>query len=67
MEISAFTANSKLADIMSVEGKVEILLQHGVPCVSCSMFGYELQFLEIGAVAQTYGVDLDPLLTDLNA
>lgn len=67
METPLFTANSKLADIMSTEGKVEILLQHGVPCVSCAMFGYELQFLEIGAVAETYGVNLDPLLADLNA
>ena len=67
METSVFTANSKLADVMSAEGKIEILLRHGVPCVSCSMFGFELQFLEIGAVAQTYGVDLEPLLADLNA
>lgn len=62
-----FTAQSKLADIMAVDGKTEILLHHGVPCVSCSMFGFELQFLEIGAVAQTYGVNLEPLLADLNA
>lgn len=67
METPAFTSQSKLADIMSVEGKTEILLRHGVPCVSCSMFGFELQFLEIGPVAQTYGVDLNPLLADLNA
>ena len=61
-----FTEKTLLADVMTA-GKAEVLVMHGVPCISCSMFGFELQYLELGAVARTYGLNLEALLADLNA
>ncbi len=64
--MNKYTEKSLLADIMG-DGKAEVLLTHGVPCIGCSMFGFELQYLELGAVAKTYGLNLEALLADLNA
>lgn len=61
-----FTKDSKFSDIMMKEGGMDVLMKHGVPCPMCPMATYEYDLLEIGAVCQSYGLDLEAVLEDLN-
>lgn len=63
MEISKDTI---IADILKQKGAEEILMKHKVPCLSCPMASLELSSLKIGDVCQTYGIDCDKLLKELN-
>lgn len=60
------TAKTKLKDIIDDEKSVEILLKHGVPCIHCPMFKQEMEKLTLGGVCETYGLDLEAILKDLN-
>jgi nitrogen fixation NifU-like protein len=44
----------------------KILAKHGVPCISCPHIGMEQDFLTLGFISKTYGIDLKALLKDLN-
>jgi hypothetical protein len=56
-----------LKDIVEIEGAKEVLVKHKVPCLSCPMANFEIEQLEIGKVAEIYGLDLKQILEDLNS
>lgn len=55
-----------LKEIVEKKGAEGILAKNKVPCVSCPMAAYELEKLEIGKVAEMYGLDLEKIIKDLN-
>jgi hypothetical protein len=61
-----FTKNTTLGKILEKPGAEQILLKYRVPCLSCPMSKFEIEDLEIGKVAELYGLDLDSLLKELN-
>jgi len=60
------TSNTKLADIMKMKGGEEVLSKYNVPCLSCPMAQAEMDFLKIGDVCKTYGIDEKKVLAALN-
>lgn len=52
---------------MGCEGGAEKLAKHGVPCPTCPMAAMEMDKLTIGMVSETYGLDADAILAELNA
>ncbi len=60
------TEETTLAEILSYPGAEKILLKYSVPCLHCPAAIYEISILKLGEVAETYGIDKDKLLTDLN-
>lgn len=44
----------------------EILTKYNLPCLSCPMAALEIDKLEIGQVAEMYGIDADKLIKELN-
>ncbi|CEG11274.1 conserved hypothetical protein [groundwater metagenome] len=61
-----FTKESTYQEIIAKEKSYEILVKHGVPCVSCPMAKYEMGKLKLGNISEMYGIDLKALLDDLN-
>ena len=61
------TKKTTLKEIIEKTGAEEILRKNSVPCVSCPMAKYELGNLEIGKVAEMYGLDIEKILKELNA
>jgi hypothetical protein len=62
-----FTKESVLGEIIGIEGNAEKLSKHGVPCPTCPMAAMEMDKLTIGMVSETYGLDIEAILADLNA
>lgn len=62
-----FTDKTILKKIIETPGGEDILLKHGVPCISCPMAKFELDQLKIGQVCQMYGLNLEKILKDLNS
>jgi len=60
------TKETTLAEILEIKGAEDVLIKHGVPCVSCPYAKTEMDKLKIGEVCKMYGVDLVGLLKDLN-
>jgi hypothetical protein len=60
------TSETKLKVILEMPDAFEILMAHGFPCVTCPMARMEMDFLEVGAVCEMYGVDQISLLEELN-
>ena len=60
------TDKTTLEKIMEKNGAEEILVKHGVPCVSCPMAKFEIEKLKIGEVCRMYGLPLKDILNDLN-
>ncbi|MDD4931263.1 MAG: hypothetical protein PHG66_03945 [Candidatus Colwellbacteria bacterium] len=61
-----FTADSTLSEITAIEGSLEVLTKHNVPCPHCPMAAMEMDHLSIGMICEAYGLDLAGILTDLN-
>jgi len=61
-----FTPETKLSQLLGEERIEQILADHRVPCVSCPFAQMEMAKLEIGQICQMYGIDLEPLLQELN-
>ena len=59
------TKVTTLAKILEIMGAEEVLIKHGVPCVTCPYAKMEMDKLKIGEVCKMYGVDLEKLLKDL--
>lgn len=55
-----------LAKIMDKKGATEILMENGVPCLSCPMASMEIDKLQIGEVCKMYKLDLNKILKELN-
>jgi len=62
-----FTEKTTLAEILGFGGAEEVLAKHNVPCLSCPMVKSEMEWLTIGQICVTYGIDSAVLLKDLNS
>jgi len=60
------TAKTTLKAILENPKAGQILIKHGVPCMSCPYASFELEELEIGKVCEMYGLRLKEILKDLN-
>ena len=60
------TKNSTLKEILGIEGTDKILAKYQTPCLSCPMASMEVEKLQIGQVAEMYGLDLKGILEDIN-
>jgi hypothetical protein len=61
-----FTKDSTLGEIIKTDGAIEVLGRHSVPCPTCPMAAMEMDKLTIGMVCETYGLNLEDILSDLN-
>ncbi len=61
-----FNENSTLAEIIKDENGKKVLKECGVPCISCSLVAEEAEFLKIGEVADTYRLDKEKIIKELN-
>ncbi len=61
-----FNENSTLAEIIKDEHGKKVLEECGVPCISCALVSQEADFLKIGEVADTYGLDKEKIIKELN-
>jgi len=60
------TQKTTLAEIIKNNKAADILMQNGVPCLSCPMSQFEIDKLEIGKVCKMYGLNLAKILKELN-
>lgn len=60
------TKDTNLADIMKLPGAEKIMAKYKVPCLTCPMAKFEIGFLKIGQICQTYKIDVNDLLKELN-
>jgi hybrid cluster-associated redox disulfide protein len=60
------TSKTTLEKIIAKKGAVKILMENGVPCLSCPMASFEIDKLKIGEVCKIYGLDLEKILKELN-
>lgn len=61
-----FNEKTTLAEILKLEHGEKVLKENGVPCLSCPLATQEIEFLEIGQVAEMYGLDKEKILQELN-
>lgn len=59
------TKETTLKEILSHEGAEEILSKYRLPCLHCPMSAMEMGVLKLGEVCQTYGIDGDKVLEEL--
>ncbi len=60
-----FDESTTIAKILeSAHGK-KVLVENGVPCLSCAMAAGEINFLKIGEVADMYGLDKEKIIKEL--
>ena len=57
---------TSLAEVMRRPETLQVLVNHGIPCVACPMARFEMESLRVGDVAKAYGIDVDRLMKDLN-
>jgi hypothetical protein len=60
------TKETLLADLIGLPEAEEILAKFEVPCLSCPHAQYEMGELQIGFICETYDIDCEKLLADLN-
>lgn len=60
------TKETVLADILGDEKAEGILEKYGVPCLTCPHAEEEMNDLTIGQVCETYGLDGEAMLAELN-
>ena len=60
------TKETLLAELLSSEKAEPILEEYRVPCLSCPYAQEEMNDLNIGQICETYGIDCEALLADLN-
>lgn len=60
------TEKTTLKEIIKMPKGIEILIKHGVPCISCPMAPFEIDKLKIGKVCKMYGLNLQNILKELN-
>lgn len=64
--MTKITSKTTLAKIIEKEGAAEILMENGVPCLSCPMASLEIDELKIGEVCKMYELNLEKILKELN-
>jgi hypothetical protein len=60
------TSKTTLKNILSKKGANEVLMENGVPCLSCPMASFEIDKLKIGDVCKMYELNLEKILKELN-
>lgn len=60
------TQKTTLEKALELNGAVDVLLKHGVPCLSCPMASFEIDKLQIGEVCKMYGLNLEKILKELD-
>ena len=60
------TKKTTLAKIIEAKGADKVLVDNGVPCLSCPMSQFEIDKLAIGDVCKMYGLNLEKILKELN-
>jgi hypothetical protein len=64
--MAKITSKTTLAKIIEQKGAAKVLIENGVPCLSCPMSKFEIDKLKIGDVCQMYGLNLEKILKELN-
>lgn len=60
------TKKTTLEEIFAIKGAKETLAKFNLPCLSCPMASEEISKLQIGNVAEIYGLDLEKIIKELN-
>jgi len=60
------TKNTILSEVLKGKGAEEILAKYNLPCLTCPMAKFEIESLKLGQVCETYGIDIEKLLKELN-
>jgi len=55
-----------LKNILGKKGADKVLMENGVPCLSCPMASLEIDKLKIGDVCKMYELNLEKILEELN-
>ena len=61
-----FTEKITLKKILDKKGAEKILMENGVPCLSCPIASLEIDKLKIGEVCKMYKLNLEKILKELN-
>ncbi len=61
-----FNEDTTLAEILKTEHGKKVLIENGVPCMSCAMASQEINILKIGDVADMYQLDKGKIIRELN-
>lgn len=60
------TKDTTLPEILKIPAAEKILTKYNLPCLSCPMAKFEMEKLKIGEVCETYGIDGEKLIKELN-
>jgi len=60
------TKNTILSEVLEQKGAEEILAKYNLPCLTCPMAKFEIESLRLGQVCETYSIDIEKLLDELN-
>lgn len=60
------TGNTTLVEIIKRKGAAKILMENGVPCLSCPMASFEIDKLKIGDVCKIYKLPIKKIIKQLN-
>jgi hypothetical protein len=60
------TSKTTLAKILERRGADKVLIENGVPCLSCPMASLEIDKLKIGEVCKMYKLPLVKIIKELN-
>jgi len=60
------TKNTILSEVLKQKGAENILAKYNLPCLTCPMAKFEIESLKLGQVCETYGIDIEKLLVELN-
>ena len=60
------TEKTKLGEIYKLKNSYEILSKYQVPCVTCPYAKLEMDKLDLGQIAEMYGINIKGLLEELN-
>ncbi len=66
MNSRPITGEMVISEILSIPGTKEVLAEYQLPCLSCALGTFEVDFLRLKEVATSYNLDLESLLIDLN-
>lgn len=64
--INKINGKTTLKKILDIKGGAKILMENGVPCLSCPMASFEIDMLKIGEVCKMYKLNLNKILKELN-
>ncbi len=60
------TEDTTLAEILKYPENEKILAKYNLPCLTCPFAKTEMEDLKLGQICQTYNIDLEKLLEELN-